>query len=405
MMEDNTLKLLFFILIYVAVTMCDILTPPKSMTATADLGANVCAIKLSKCPSATGDIGVPGDRGPIGKPGPPGRDGLRGEKGERGISGRDGLPGPIGEPGLPGRDGLRGEKGDSGDIGPKGDKADKGSLGYPGRDGLPGKKGDKGSQGEQGPIGPLGLRGIKGDKGESGRNGKDGEKGLTGLPGVPGVCVKTCSIPDDLEDDEAEGKTETVYTQTCKSLISLPKDTILSVMPEDPFHVVCKEDRKTCLMLDKTDSKMIPVLAVNYKENNKSFWLSEYLPYSPITHYYNITMQQLLWLHSRSTYVTQTIRYHCKNSAVAPNNKTENSLSLLTWNDKLIGPSPTENSPFHYKLHDDSCTESVGSMEWKYTDIKLVDTVNRLPIIDFLIKDVRKEDQSFFIEMRELCFI
>jgi hypothetical protein len=48
--------------------------------------------------------------------------------------------------------------------------------------------------------------------------------------------------------------------------------------------------------------------------------------------------------------------------------------------------------------------EGAPETEWRYSDIMVRGNTKRLPIIDFLIKDTRNEEQSIFIELIELCF-
>ncbi|XP_059058626.1 collagen alpha chain CG42342-like isoform X3 [Achroia grisella] len=283
-----------------------------------------------------------------------------------------------------------------------------GMRGSPGENGFPGMPGEKGFPGMAGEKGNKGVRGLPGPPGSSGEQGIFGLPGIMGpigLPGAPGVCIKRCSNDDNLEDEKPEGRRNTVLPGLCKAYKSVGEGRILTVMPLDPFKIICKKDHHTCLILNKIEDLKAPSRDLNYidyTENKQPFWLSEY---HEIYQYYNITLQQLAWLNSQSSYVYQKIRYHCKNSPVLPRDAPDDALALLTWNDKLIGPSATVNSPSHYIIVHDGCSESVDSTKWGYTDISIVDTVNRLPITDFLIKHVGYGERSMAIEMTELCFI
>ncbi|XP_059058579.1 collagen alpha-1(II) chain-like [Achroia grisella] len=375
MMADKVLKLLFLIFINMGIISSDFVEP---VSMTAELEKDTCVVKLSQCTFKTG---IPGMRGLPGEKGDRGESGHAGKKGDRGYPGYDGLPGIQGIMGPPGSEGVAGK---------------------PGRDGTDGKKGNQGESGLPGVEGPPGSEGVAG---KPGRDGRDGKKGPRGPPGVPGVCIKSCSNDDDLDDEEPEGRKDTVLPGLCKSYKSIGEGRTIEVMPLDPFKIICEKEHRTCLILNKTEDLKAPSRDLNYidyTENKQPFWLSEY---HEIYQYYNITLQQLAWLNSQSSYVYQKIRYHCKNSPVLPRDAPDDALALLTWNDKLIGPSATVNSPSHYTIVHDGCSEPGDSTEWGYTDISIVDTVNRLPITDFLIKHIRDGNQSMAIEMTELCFI
>ncbi|KAL0832219.1 hypothetical protein ABMA28_001670 [Loxostege sticticalis] len=312
-------------------------------------------------------------------------------------------------------------------------KGEKGSYGYPGMPGLmgqpgaPGPQGDQGLKGEKGDLGPIGPRGYTGEKGERGESGKKGEPGLpgkgekgnqgikgpSGSAALAGTCLQEIRIETETdeefdgigtEDFPANFLCDAVFVDEKDAKKTLTGDIWVGYKPEDKFKVRCDEKtRRTCLILTPLKDAYIQKHALNYEKENSPFWLSE--KSFNLTQFYNgITMKQIAWLQSKSKQVIQRIKYHCKNSYVAEYNDT--ALQLLSWNDVTIGPYKTDFSPLSYSLPEKShaCTEEAPKSEWGYTEILITGSSKRLPVIDFFIKDVRREDQRFFLELTELCF-
>lgn len=62
-------------------------------------------------------------------------------------------------------------------------------------------------------------------------------------------------------------------------------------------------------------------------------------------------MDALYGLQIQSNYVIQVIVIHCRNSYVYFNGiNYDDAVQLLTWNDVVIGPYPTETSPLYYTV-------------------------------------------------------
>ncbi|XP_028160314.1 collagen alpha-1(II) chain-like isoform X1 [Ostrinia furnacalis] len=296
--------------------------------------------------------------------------------------------------------GQKGEKGDTGEQGEQGLAGMRGLKGPPGRNGLPGVNGTKGEKGDTGLDGPIGLKGEPGSIGPSGN------------PGLDGKCPERCPYPypEPSLGKGPEGKNGigTEYqpaNNLCHTIIDPIEggtksigDTIW-VRPEDRFQVKCdKVNHMTCLPLSPTTEH--DKYVVNETE---PFWLSK--RNFDLKKFYNVSMDRIAWLQKRSTQVKQVIRYHCKNSYVIDQPGT--ALVLKGWNDITIGHETTDYSPLTYAFLNDNheCTPDAPKTEWKHSDIMIKSKIaRRLPIIDFRIKDIRKESQSFYLELRELCF-
>ncbi|RVE54603.1 hypothetical protein evm_000724, partial [Chilo suppressalis] len=293
----------------------------------------------------------------------------------------------------------------------------KGSLGS-----LSGLKGDKGDPGPKGGRGPVGDQGIPGPKGESCTDGVPGPKGEQGPPGEPGVCPIKCEPPITSESSEhgAEGTLEigtknrpSDFPCHVKNYEGEFKDVIW-INPKEKLLVKCIEKTaQTCLIFNPIkDEKEIESNSFNLSNKTAPFWLTEALTtkegkqrrYFNLTQFYNnVTMKQIAWLQEKTTQVNQTIRYHCKNSHIKETPETE--LHLYSWNDVPIGPDSTEINPIKYWVFDkNNCTASAPKTEWLYTDITVISNTQRLPVIDFHIRDIRKEEQQFFLQVVELCF-
>ncbi|KAL0881819.1 hypothetical protein ABMA27_001597 [Loxostege sticticalis] len=286
-------------------------------------------------------------------------------------------------------------------TGPKGEKGDQGINGDPGLSGLPGRPG------EPGPNGFPGLQGTPGLKGEP---GDAGSIGISGMPGLDGTCMHVCPYPfrEPFAPSPPEGggglgsyyKPVDVLCNTIQNETDKFQEKIW-VHPGYSFEVRCdKATHMTCLQTTTMENyNGDGALFVNGTE---PFWLSE-RQYN-LTTFYGLPMEKIIWLQQRSTQVKQIIRYHCKNSYVG---ETDTALLLYGWNDLTIGPT-ANFSPLTYSLPHEShgCTPDAPKTEWRYSDILIKSkSAKRLPVVDFRIRDIRKEEtQSFFLELVELCF-
>ncbi|CAG9787133.1 unnamed protein product [Diatraea saccharalis] len=223
-----------------------------------------------------------------------------------------------------------------------------------------------------GPKGEKGIDGVPGNKGDR------GPFGPPGLPGLDGVCHLNCPVRYSSASTEDATSSEGFPTElgTQKRPSDVPcnvqrKDDKFEgktwINPESKFQVECiKKTAQTCLIFDLKDSGYIESNSYHTdRKQNTSFWLSNYRSKDlkkqfDLTQFYNnITIKQIAWLQERTQQVTQTIRYHCKNSYVMEN--LETALHLYSWNDVVIGPMSTTYTPVYYSIlpdHKHDCTVS-----------------------------------------------
>lgn len=385
----------------------DTLKGPFELEAKGEHGK--CKSKISACKIQSGDLtflpksGSKGEKGDKGDNGWPGLIGVPGEKGVKGFPGLNGLPGAKGEMGMPGLNGLSGPKGDSGDPGAQGPMGPEGPMGP---SGFPGQKGDQGVpslDGLPGAKGDQGIPGLDGLPGAKGAQGFPGVIGPPGIPGSPGICP--CVIPDETVSSDEVDDTDKPMTTTCKS--APVKSGKYKFNFPRTFEAYCNMSTKmTCL---KGDIAMGGKPGEGYlrpKNIKDILWLSQIKAFN-ITQLYGLQRDQISWLQQQSTMVRQTLRIHTKN--LIPYDKIgDNHVHLLSWNEKIIGPKPTSETPFFYNLLEDSstCSASTDTSEWCFTDITLVsEECNRLPIIDIRLNEITNtEDQYIYVENVELCF-
>ncbi|CAH2040679.1 unnamed protein product, partial [Iphiclides podalirius] len=248
-------------------------------------------------------------------------------------------------------------------------------------------------RGLPGPPGPRGETGARGEKGDT------GVRGPPGHPGEPGVYVPSDFMDDADSRDSDEGSETSPIVDLCRNY---PHLTNISktywIRKNTPFEIRCTESRWTCL------SNMKNTTVFDYTSKTKPFWLSE-LNFNQ-TEFYGVTEDKIMYLQTRASFVKLSLKYHCSNSVVLSSHEhKDNFLQLLLWNDVLIGPYPEANTPLFYSISNDKCKEMVeGASTWSTTDISITSHARRLPVIDFLINDVRKGNQSMFLELKELCF-
>ncbi|KAJ0177899.1 hypothetical protein K1T71_006772 [Dendrolimus kikuchii] len=282
-----------------------------------------------------------------------------------------------------------GEKGDKGSAGPKGPTGVLGPVGPPGNDGMQGPKGERGDTGERGNPGNQGLQGPPGISGEPGAQGSPGEKGPQGHKGDSTLCTYPPEDPD-FDVDGKLGSKDKPLTNVCKSEGKIPPAPSHFIKSKgiDLIEIHCEgEDKETCLLPKyfKTEFDI---------KDGGLFWLSDE-PQWNTKNIYGLTTDQLQWLQQHSTFIKQTIRYHCLNS-VPINDDDSKSIKLLTWNDVIIGNKPSSTTPVYYKVINDGCKDSASNKDvWKYTEIEITSPVSyRLPIIDILIHGVKGEVQK-----------
>ncbi|CAH0583158.1 unnamed protein product [Chrysodeixis includens] len=250
-----------------------------------------------------------------------------------------------------------------------------------------GEKGEPGLQGLPGPIGPQGF---------------PGPVGPPGSPGLPGSCP--CKLTRKETGYESEGEID-FTTPTNDKTCNLAPDGIKSGnyttgIPSGFFEIYCNmTTRETCIRKNK---KSAPY---EYNAEKGAFWLSSLgFNYRDL---YELNQQQISFLQTMSgKSVRQTLKYHCLDSVPYPKNKTIPAVKLLAWNDVIIEAYPTMESPFSYSVtpETDGCVE--GGTEWSSSIIEIRSTyVNRLPIRDVWIADVRGPKQKVAIENVEICFV
>ncbi|KAJ2947544.1 hypothetical protein O0L34_g17332 [Tuta absoluta] len=277
--------------------------------------------------------------------------------------------------------------------------------------GVKGDKGERGPPGLPGAAGPTGIPSVKGDKGDKGMTGPSGQSGSRGIIGHPGIA----NCPKRLETGEPDDADFSGFSCMDEIVSSDPK--IITVRKgKYSFEVQCKKKSHsdnhvvaTCLKPVSTKTLRTEELEeLAFRHDSKPFWLSEKPKnysdpdskgFSLRNFYFNYDMDQIKFMQEYSSFATQQIRYHCKNSRVV---FEDQSLQMLSWTDMLVDSVETLSSPFYYEVEDDPCKDS--SPEWKSTVIKLISSYGRLPIIDFRIRDIRNEEQKFYIELEELCF-
>ncbi|KAI5636362.1 collagen triple helix repeat (20 copies) domain-containing protein [Phthorimaea operculella] len=281
--------------------------------------------------------------------------------------------------------------------------------------GVKGDKGDQGPPGHPGARGPPGIQGERGAKGDKGIEGPIGNSGPRGIMGQPG----SASCPSR-EPGSGGSDTDGTPGFSCRDETVLGDPKIIKIRNGNPFEVQCQNKSfsdkyvvATCLkpVSSKTLSKEdLEKLAFNH--GTKPFWLSERpkdygvadaIGFSLRDFYFNYTIDQIKYMQEYSSYATQKIRYHCKNSRVVSED-SDSSLQMLSWTDMLVDFEPTPNSPFYYIVEEDYCKDSVP--EWNSTVITLTSSYDydRIPVTDFLIRDIRHEEQKFYIQLEELCF-
>ncbi|CAG5045851.1 unnamed protein product [Parnassius apollo] len=256
--------------------------------------------------------------------------------------------------------------------------------------------------------GLAGPPGEKGDRGIDGPRGDTGSPGLQGIRGLPGVVMSDRSVWHmemlglvDNDDEYIELVEElSPVNDLCKDKRDKEKVIINGSKWKKellPFEVTCDASGWSCLVSARKTTEF------NYASEMEPFWLSK-LNFSSID-FYGLTTHQLYYLQERASSAKMTIRYHCKNSVVLPENKN-NSLRLLLWNDVSVGLDSDEETPFKYTVSNNNCKEQDDyESKWLYTDITIVSSIGRrLPVIDFLVRDVRNENQFLSLEVIDLCF-
>uniref|UniRef100_A0A2A4J0L3 Fibrillar collagen NC1 domain-containing protein n=1 Tax=Heliothis virescens TaxID=7102 RepID=A0A2A4J0L3_HELVI len=315
------------------------------------------------------------------------------EKGEKGETGLPGIAGIPGNDGPKGDQGLRGFDGIPGMAGPKGDQGSPGMPGLDGTDGIPGSPGKQGIPGKDG---------AKGDRGLPGAPGLPGPVGPPGLAGMP--AIYPCNLPKNIYYDNEDAASEFAREETpanvpCKSA---PEDfesgEAFMGPPSQEFKVYCNmTSRETCIRRDTKTRE------VSHAAGNGTYWLSGMRV--NLKDLYNLTTEQVTWLQQHSVSARQSIKYHCLNSVPFPKYNVPASVKLLTWNEALIGPYPTDTTPFFYSIPTDTDLCKEGDKKWTSSMIELQTTNTfRLPIIDLWIGDIREGDQRMFLESTELCF-
>ncbi|KAJ8719110.1 hypothetical protein PYW07_016666 [Mythimna separata] len=275
----------------------------------------------------------------------------------------------------------------------------------PGPQGPPGLPGERGKDGLPGPQGLPGVPGYHGFHGPKGSKGEIGRSGPPGSPGSPGVCP--CSLPQSSLDrgefsDGDFGTNDNPAEVPCKTAANVIASGIYHLGPPGKdMEVYCNMTTlETCFRFSfKTPE-------CNHKSSKGgSFWLNE-MKIRMKELYADISVDQLTWLRDRSNNVRQTLKYHCWDSVPYNKYNVSASVKLWSWNDVVIGPYPTNDSPIFYSVPEasDHCEE--GKKEWKSTIIELQSSnVYRLPIVDLWIGDIRDaENQKMIIESTELCF-
>ena len=374
-----------------------------------------------------------GKTGPAGLQGPPGdlgARGLKGSKGHRGLIGLQGLVGPIGP---------LGEKGPMGTHGPRGE---------------PGGPGIRGSVGIDGDVGAIGMMGIPGPRGPQGNDGKKGPPGDVGPPGPPGppgesIGYDAASLsmlvgqgrpkgPDPLQNDEggrvfppelseeeleklvisaykklkdsfAEFQTpdgdKTTPAKTCRDLfVAHPEKPSGEYWidpngadPRDAILVYCDAASKTTCI--KSKPEMSPEFNMRFEPTSEA-WLSE----SKSAHHiinYKADKNQMSFVQLLSKKADQSIIFHCKNTIATRDERgnQRKALSLMSWNDLEF----KQSGKFQYEVVKDECQAKSG--QWASAVIRInTDKPTRLPIVDLKMIDYGQDDQSFKVEVGQVCF-
>jgi len=118
---------------------------------------------------------------------------------------------------------------------------------------------------------------------------------------------------------------------------------------------------------------------------------------------YKIDRSQLTFLQLLSSEASQTITYHCKNSAAyfdASSHSFNNAAVFETNNDMRL--SATGQLKQRYTVLSDDCQYKKNSWASTVFEFKTTKTV-RLPITDVGLKDVG-DDQEFGLEIGNVCF-
>ncbi|CAH0583160.1 unnamed protein product [Chrysodeixis includens] len=247
-----------------------------------------------------------------------------------------------------------------------------------------GEKGEPGNQGLPGPIGPRGL------------------PGPVGSPGAPGLPGSPCKITPVIKNEEGvEEFSSDSNDKTCNlAPEGLESGYYTTGIPPDFFDIYCNmTTRETCIRRSKKTG------AYEYNAEKGAFWLSS-VGFN-FRNLYELDQRQISFLQAMSGLsVRQTLKYHCIDSVPYPKYNTSSAVKLLTWNDIIIDAYPTKESPLFYSVppETDGCVE--GGTEWSSSIIEIRSTyVNRLPIRDVWIADVRGPNQKVAIESVEICFV
>ncbi|XP_030031199.2 collagen alpha-1(III) chain [Manduca sexta] len=280
--------------------------------------------------------------------------------------------------------------------GPAGPMGPQGLIGPPGEKG---ETGSRGADGEKGPKGDTGNQGKKGDMGYPGAKGETGRKGEVGPPGqngLPGTCY--CAEPMVFGlSAESEGTDENPLKEICKTK-GLPSGSYVA-FPGDPIHISCNDTSYlTCVIFSATTT---PVY--NHTTTDKPFWLSEIRTLNT-TEWYGLSREHIPWLQKQSVHGKQTLRIYYKN--FQPKfGREDATISLLTWNDLILKPYPSETTPIFYTKTEMPEPCDPMTRDDCYVDVELVsETVNRLPIMDIRIDEVPGKNVQLRIQQKELCF-
>ncbi|KAJ2947545.1 hypothetical protein O0L34_g17333 [Tuta absoluta] len=260
------------------------------------------------------------------------------------------------------------------------------------------EKGDKGDSGEMGPRGSKGEKGERGDLGSKGPTGPQGPKGLEGPPASCYCHDFEKNPPYDLlcnKDSEEEKDVSEVLTNIGDSFEVKCKNITL-VKYEEPVYATC---------LKKQTLSLTDLETMSFSYRKISSWLSnsEKNKFILTEFYFGYKLKYLEHLQKHSAYIIQKIKYHCNKAPLVPKNKNL-SLQLLSWKDHVIGAESTNLNSFYYEVEKDYCKDSTAG--WQSAIIVLKDSNRRLPVLDFLIRDVQEGEanQKFYFELKELCF-
>jgi len=119
---------------------------------------------------------------------------------------------------------------------------------------------------------------------------------------------------------------------------------------------------------------------------------------------YNADTTQITFLKMLSKNATQTITYHCRNSAAWYNTKTKSTDGSMKLRDDKGDEITSESVKVKPSVLLDGCKEKDNKLHKTIIQLSSTTHRNRLPIQDVAMMDIGSSGQEFGIEIGRACF-